>query len=540
MVKLQYRKTMKKYVLFFFCFLFLSLSPVWEEDEWSSSLNKISTIMSLIEDNYYKDVDSEELAYSSIKGMLFTLDPHSNFLDMRSMSRLTEDYQAKYYGAGMLIQQQNDLIVVISPIVGGPAYRLGVQPGDVISHIDGESTKPIDSYEAMQRLRGKKGTKVTITIVREGMEKPFDMTIEREEIPLYSVPYAFILQDEIGYIFIRNFAETTPRELREKLDLLTSQGMKKLILDLRNNGGGAFPQSLEISDEFLPKDAVIVSIRGRKAMYNQEIRAIRNNQHETIPLVILIDNGSASASEIVSGAMKDNDRALIVGEESFGKGLVQTVFPLNQKEDVAFSLTIAKYFTPSGRSIQKDYSNLENYLLQGLGRSQVIPEENRDIHYTTQGRKVLGQGGITPDYEVSFRNKLFTFRLQTVGAFFSYARKFTSGQTDLAKGYAFPDDLDSNLSDRKILDDNFVADSAILEEFKTHLRDLNFTFEADEFEGALDEIQREIKRAIFSAIWGQERDWHVLMLHDPVVKKAVEIFPESEALLKKSREKYIP
>jgi carboxyl-terminal processing protease len=273
-------------------------------------------------------------------------------------------------------------------------------------------------------------------------------------------------------------------------------------------------------------------------VYNQEIRAIRNNQHETIPLVILIDNGSASASEIVSGAMKDNDRALIVGEESFGKGLVQTVFPL--KEDVAFSLTIAKYFTPSGRSIQKDYSNLENYLLAGVGRGQAIPEENRDVYYTTQGRKVLGQGGITPDYEVSFRNKLFTFRLQTVGAFFSYARKFTSGQTDLAKGYVFPDDLDSNLSDRKILDDNFVADSAILEEFKTHLRDLNFTFEADEFEGALDEIQREIKRAIFSAIWGQERDWHVLMLHDPVVKKAVEIFPESEALLKKSREKYIP
>ena len=196
---------MKKHVLFFLCFLFLSLSPVWEEDEWSSSLNKISTIMSLIEDNYFKDVDSEELAYSSIKGMLFTLDPHSNFLDMRSMSRLTEDFQAKYYGTGMLIQQQDDLIVVISPIVGGPAYRLGVQPGDVISHIDGESTKPIDSYEAMQRLRGKKGTKVTITIVREGMEKPFDMTIEREEIPLYSVPYAFILKDEIGYIFIRNF-----------------------------------------------------------------------------------------------------------------------------------------------------------------------------------------------------------------------------------------------------------------------------------------------------------------------------------------------
>lgn len=526
------RNIMKKYALFLFFLFFLTLSPFGEEDVWSGSLNKLSSIISLIEDNYYSKIDAEELAYSSIKGMLLTLDPHSNFLDIRSMSRLTEDYQAKYYGTGMLIQQQGDRIVVISPIVGGPAYRLGVQPGDVISHIDGESTKPIDSYEAMQRLRGKKGTKVTVTIVREGMEKPFDLTIEREEIPLYSVPYAFMLKGNIGYIFIRNFAETTPAELREKIDLLTSQGMERMILDLRNNGGGAFPQSLEISDEFLPKDAVIVSIRGRKEMYNQEIRAIRNNQHETIPLVILIDNGSASASEIVSGAMKDNDRALIVGEESFGKGLVQTVFPLT--DDAAISLTIAKYFTPSGRSIQKDYSNLENYLLQGLGQNETIPEENRDVHYTAQGRKVLGQGGITPDYEVAFRNKLFTFRLQSVGAFFSYARKFTSKQTDQSKRFFFPDDGDSTRGGGKILDDSFIADVAILNEFKNHLGDIGFAFEAEEFEDAVDEIQREIKREIFSSVWGQERGWFVLMNHDPVVNRAVEVFPEAESLLKKS------
>jgi carboxyl-terminal processing protease len=530
---------MKKIVLFFLCFLFLSLSPVYDEDDWSGSLNKISSILSLIEDNYYTDVDAEEMAFSAIKGMLLTLDPHSNLLDLRSMSRLTEDYKAKYYGTGMLIQQQGDRIVVISPIVGGPAYRLGVQPGDVISHIDGQSTKPIDSYEAMQRLRGKKGTKVTITLVREGMEKPFDLTIIREEIPLYSVPYAFILQDEIGYVFIRNFAETTPQELSDKMDLLTRQGMKKLILDLRDNGGGAFPQSLEIADEFLPRGAVIVSIKGRKPIYNQVIKAIRNNQHETIPLVILISSGSASASEIVSGAMKDNDRALIVGEESFGKGLVQTVFPLTN--DAAVSLTIAKYFTPSGRSIQKDYSSLENYLLQGFGQSQEIPEQDREVRYTTQGRKVLGQGGITPDYEMSFRNKIFTFKLQSVGAFFSYARKFTDRQTEPAKGYVFPETpyRTSDFAGKKVLDASFVADRAILDDFKAHLRDIDFSFEADEFEGARDEIQREIKRAIFSNLWGQEEGWHVLMQHDPVVKKAVEVLPEAEALLKKSLDKNI-
>jgi len=526
---------MKKLSLFTVIFFLIVLSVAWDEDVWTSSIDKISTIISFIEENYYKDVDPEELAYSSIRGMLQTLDPHSNFLDRRSMSRLTEDYRAKYYGTGMLIQQQDNRIVVISPIVGGPAYRMGVQPGDVISRIDGESTKTIDSYEAMQRLRGKKGTKVTITLVREGMEQPFDMTITREEIPLYSVPYAFLLQDDIGYIFIRNFAETTPKELREKMDLLTKQGMKNLILDLRQNGGGAFPQSLEISDEFLPRGSVIVSIRGRKELYNQEIRAIQKNKYEKIPLIILIDNGSASASEIVSGAMKDNDRALIVGEDSFGKGLVQTVFPLT--EETAVSLTIAKYFTPSGRSIQKDYSNIEDYILQGYRQPVEVPEEEREVTYTAQGRKVLGQGGITPDYKVAFRNKIFTFSVQRTGAFFTYARKFATKKTDQSRLYVLPDEQGEknvDLKDKKILDENFVVDTLILEDFKAHLKDLDFSYKPEDFEDALAEIKREIKREIFSSLWGVERGWKVLMENDPVVQKAIEVLPESEALLKKS------
>ena len=525
---------MKKLSVFAGIFFLILLSVAWDEDVWTNSIDKISTIISHIEENYYKDVDPEELAYSSVRGMLQTLDPHSNFLDMRGMSRLTEDYRAKYFGTGMLIQQQGDRIVVISPIVGGPAYRMGVQPGDVISHINGDTTKTIDSYEAMQRLRGKKGTKVTITLVREGME-PFDMTITREEIPLYSVPYAFLLQENIGYIFIRNFAETTPQELREKMDLLAEQGMEKLILDLRQNGGGAFPQSLEIADEFLPKGSVLVSIRGRKEMYNQEIIAIQKNNYEEIPLIILIDSGSASASEIVSGAMKDNDRALIVGEDSFGKGLVQTVFPLT--DDTAVSLTIAKYYTPSGRSIQKSYTNIEDYILQGVRPPLVVPEEEREVTYTAQGRKVFGQGGITPDYKVAFTNKLFTFSVQRTGTFFAYARKFVTKKTDLSKLYVFPDELGEknvDLKDKKIFDENFVVDTLVLEDFKAHLKELDFSYKPEDFEDAIEEIKREIKREIFSSLWGVERGWKVLMENDPVVKKALEVLPESEALLKKS------
>ena len=254
----------KKTLLFSFFLLAFAILPSWDEDVWEQSLNKISSMMSHIEANYYKEVDHEELTYGAIRGILQTLDPHSYFLDPSHFSRLTEDYHGKYSGLGIMIQKQEDRLVVISPIEGTPASRLGIRSGDIISHIEGESTKPISSQDAVQKLRGLKGTQVTITIVREGLDKPFDLTITRDEIPLHSVPYAFMLQEDIGYIFIRNFAETTTREFREKMESLKDQGMNRLILDLRGNGGGTFAQSYEVADEFLPKGDLIVSIKGRR------------------------------------------------------------------------------------------------------------------------------------------------------------------------------------------------------------------------------------------------------------------------------------
>jgi len=263
----------KKIFLLSIIFFVLVVLPIWEQDIWTSSLKKISSIASLIKSDYFQDVTEENIEMASIKGMLKTLDPHSYFLDPRNFSRLTEEYKGKYYGLGIMIQKQGDKLVVITPIEGTPAYRLGIQAGDVISLINGESTKPITSYEAMQRLRGPKGTKVNITIVREGLESPLELTITREEIPLHSVPYAFILQEDVGYIFIRNFAESTTKEFEEKMMILEQQGMKNRILDLRGNGGGTFVQSIELSDEFLPKGASIVSIKGRNTYYKRELRA---------------------------------------------------------------------------------------------------------------------------------------------------------------------------------------------------------------------------------------------------------------------------
>ncbi len=483
-----------------------------DEDVWNQSLDKFASLLTLIENNYYREVEPEKLIFSSIRGMLETLDPHSYFLDPDSFSRMREEYTGKYYGLGIQIQKQGDNLVVIAPMEGSPASRLGIQTGDIIASINGESTRPLSSFDAMQRLRGPKDTEVTITIVREGLEAPLELTIQREEIPLRSIRYSFMLTEDVGYIWINNFAETTTDEFEEKMKLLERQGMTKFILDLRGNTGGSFFQSFEISDEFLPKGAVVVSIKGRNRIYNREFRAVRDNQFEKIPLVVLIDRGSASASEIVSGAIMDNDRGYVVGADSWGKGLVQTVFPLG--EDLAVALTTAKYLTPSGRSIQRDYEHIEDYMLY-----KQAPEEEREVKYTAHGRKVLGQGGITPDFEVSSTRGPFTSELMSKGVFFRYGRKFASRQPGLTK-------LLESKADR-----DFLVDEKVIEDFKGYLRSNKIAFDEKRFAEANGEIRRELEREINASLWGLEEGWRAYQKTDAVVIKALEVMPEASKIV---------
>jgi carboxyl-terminal processing protease len=523
------KKVMKKRI-FLGVFLFLSLIilQTWEGDVWTESLHKIDSIVSVIESNHFQEVDQEKLAHYSINGMLQTLDPHSYFLSLKNLRTLQEEYKGKYFGLGIMIQKLGDNLVVITPIEGTPAYRLGILAGDVISHIEGESTIPLTSFEAMQKLRGPKGTKVNISITREGLAEPLQFTIKRAEIPLYSVPYAFILRDNIGYIYIRNFATTTADEFRKKMKILKKLGMEKLILDMRWNGGGTFPGAIEISDEFLPKDSLIVSIRGRKEYYNREFPALNDNQHEGIPLIILINQGSASAPEIVCGAVMDNDRGLIIGEDSFGKGLVQTLFPLSK--DSAVALTTAKYYTPSGRSIQRDYSEVDDYLFN----RDVPEEEEREIRYTVGGRKVLGQGGITPDYKVEFTFKNLTYDALRKGEVFAYAKKFTENKTPIAERYILPDEQKGELEEpiyHKI-DTDFTVNQEILEDFKAGLKENGFQFTEEDFEEAKEQLAREIEKEVYSFIWGVEGGWWIYRNRDPVVQRAIELMPEAESLLK--------
>ena len=522
---------MKKRLLFLMIFIFvLARLGAREEEVWNQSLEKIASMVDLIEQNYYRTAPPEKLAQESIKGMLQTLDPHSYFLDTENFSRMFEEQKGKYYGLGIQIQKHEDRLVVVSPMEGTPAWRLGIQAGDIITHINGESTKPITDRDAVTKLRGPKGTKVNITIAREGMEKPIELTIVREEIPLYSVPYAFLLQEGVGYINIRYFAESTTEELENKMEALTEKGMKSLILDLRWNPGGPLFQAIDISDEFLPKGALVVSIKGRNRKYDQAFEAVRNNQYEKIPLVVLINQGSASASEIVAGAIMDHDRGLIVGEDSWGKGLVQQIFSLApQAPNMAVALTIAKYYTPSGRSIQRDYAHLEDYLMD-----KAVPEKQREVKYTDKGRKVLGQGGITPDYEVKFLLQAYTAELRFKGVFFSYIRKFLSHQTLLSKKYIFPQETQAagSAGPGKVpIGRDFIADAAFLEDFREYLLSNRIMYDAKKFNEAAAEIKRELEREMASALWGNEEGWKAFERSDPVILKALQAMPEAAKLL---------
>lgn len=521
------REMKRKSFLFVILFFALVTFPAWEEDVWNLSMNKISSIMSLIDQNYFEEIDQEKLAFSSIKGMLQTLDPHSYFLDPSHFDRVREEYKGKYYGLGIMITKHGKKLVVVSPIEGGPAYRLGIRSGDVISHIDGETTEPITSTDAMMKLRGEEGTKVTITIVREGRVEPFDVTIVREEIALHSVPYAFILQDDIGYMFIRNFAETTTKEFEEKMEMLIEQGMEKLILDLRGNSGGTFFQSIELSDTFLPEDTLVVSIQGRNKAVDRKYFAKKNNQYEKIPLVVLIDRGSASAPEILSGAIKDNDRGLIVGEDSWGKGLVQTIVPL--APNAAVALTTAKYYTPSGRSIQRDYSNYEDYYLY----RKETPEDQREVSYTAKGRRVLGQGGISPDYEVKFSFDEFVYNMVIKGTFFDYAKKFKEKIRPVSKDYVYPeeDPTEDKIPKKKSLDQNFTVGQDIVDDFKASLKEENIEFDESKFEESREEIRRQLEREIHAAFWGIEKGIKAYRKTDQVILKAIDVMPKAVGLI---------
>ncbi len=359
------------------------------------SYKQFTQVYETVEENYAEPVSADKAIYNgAIPGMLHSLDPHSNFFDPKSYSLLREEQRGKYYGVGMTVGPRNNKVIVIAPFAGTPAYRVGIHPGDIIVAVDGKPTDNMSTSDVADLLKGPKGTTVKITVLREGSEKPLDFNVVRDEIPRYSVDLHFMIKPGIGYMHVSGFQETTEHEVAQALEEMGD--IKGLILDLRQNPGGLLSEGVGVADKFLKKGQLIVSHHGRTSP-EKRYAAAHGNGGKDYPLVVLVNRGTASAAEIVAGAIQDHDRGLIVGETTFGKGLVQTVYPL--AENTGLALTTAKYYTPSGRLIQRDYSNLSLYDYY-YNREKEENNSNHEVKLTDSGRTMYGGGGITPDVKL--------------------------------------------------------------------------------------------------------------------------------------------
>jgi len=487
-------------------------------DDYQTAVHDFTRVLDVVQSNYADQVDVDKAVYQgAIPGMLRMLDPHSNFFDAKQFSLLREDQRGKYYGVGMLISQRNNQTVVIVPYAGAPAYNAGIRPGDVIAKVDEKSTDGLSSGEIADLLKGPKGTVVKITMTREGYPEPLVFTVTRDEIPRHSVDLSFMLKPGIGYIRLSGFNETTDREIADALKQLGATSLDGLILDMRNNPGGLLNEAVAVADMFLDKNQLIVSHHGRTSP-ERRYYAVRGNQGVTVPLVILVNNNSASATEIVSGAVQDHDRGMIVGETTFGKGLVQTVTPLS--ENTGLALTTARYYTPSGRLIQRDYKSVSLYEYH---YERKVPDHPTEVKLTDSGRQVTGGGGIAPDIVVEapkltkfeqllFRDDVFYPAETGVGGF---TRFYLGSKPAITK--------------------DFEADDDVMHVFREYLSKHNVRYTEPEIAENLDWIKRKIKQEVFMSTFDQQEGFKVLLEADPQVQKAVEALPQARALYQNAR-----
>jgi carboxyl-terminal processing protease len=472
-------------------------------------LRTFAEIFDQVHERYMDDVDTNELAYGAVRGMLRTLDPHSNFLDPKQFREMREEQRGSFSGLGIVISLRGEesLLTVISPIEGTPAHRAGLRAGDVISMIDGEETAGMAIDEALVKLRGRKGTSVNLVIVREGVEEPMPFTLVRDDIPTASIPYAYMLRPGVGYIKIKNFTQTTNDELDQRIDALSALGMERLILDLRANPGGLLEQAVKVASRFIGGGKMIVYTRGRVANSDQEYFGGNERDDLRYPLVVLVNQGSASASEIVAGAIQDHDRGLVVGETTWGKGLVQTVYSLSH--DTGLALTTAKYYTPSGRLIQRDYRSLEDYLT--YAETSKHPEEEREVRYTDSGRKVLGGGGISPDVEVKLPDASeFLQTLERRTAFFDFAVQLLS---------------------RRQAGRDFQVDDAVLTQFMKFLAQKKIEYAPEDIEANLEFIKDGIRTEVIGNQFGLEERSRAINERDPQIQRALELLPRAQEML---------
>lgn len=463
------------------------------------------------------EVENQDLVEGAIRGMLDTLDPHTHFLDRDSYRTMREGQDGSFYGLGIIISVRRDeegrqRLTVISPIDGMPAKRLGIRPGDIIAKINGESTDDLTLDGAVGKLRGDKGSSVTITIERQG--ETFDLTVERSEIPTESIQHAFMIRPGVGFVRIKDFTKTTTRELHDAVRRLRGQGMEKLILDLRDNPGGLLDQSISVASTFLGSDQLVVETRGRIAGSSEKhfSQAGEESLGTDVPLIVLVNRGSASASEIVSGAIQDHDRGLLVGSTTWGKGLVQSVYNLSGETGLA--LTTARYYTPSGRQIQRDWTSAYEYY-SGPRKGQ----KHGEGHRTDVGREVYSGGGIEPDIEVE-QEKLqpAVERMIWDAAFFRFANQHLAQHPDGVKPGWSPDD-------------------ATVKDFREFIRKTDLEVTDQEWADALSQIRVQLEYEVVNAHLGLQAGFKALCEHDAQVQRALQSWDRAlpEAIARDAR-----
>ena len=496
------------------------------QNDINDQLRVYSAALAAVQSDYVEELPADRLVYASIDGLLKTLDPHSSFFEPRAYAAMRERQQGSYYGLGVTIASIDGDITIQAIFEGSPAYKKGIRRGDVIAKVGDESMKGWTTDEAVRRLKGPKGTTVNISIKRRGFDELIDMEVMRDEVNITTVRGAFMIDGETGYIKLAEFSETSDRELGEALDQLRAKGMKRLVFDLRDNPGGLLDQAILVSNRFLPRGDLVVYQRGRVERSDEEYHAQKSNGLLDLPLVVMVNRNSASASEIVAGAIQDHDRGLVVGETTFGKALVQSVYRISG--DAGVAVTTARYYTPSGRLIQRPWDgSFDEYLTYSL-RDQSEPKEHSaaDVKFTDAGRKVYSGGGIEPDKFIAgpiegFSPTRFGRLLYGRQAFAQFADQFTAaGDTRLAEAN----------KGKKTIAAGFVVDDAMIADFRKMLTSQRIKIDEAEFQKDLPFIKAMIHYDIDVALFGIEEARRNLIARDPQAQVALQQFGEAARL----------
>jgi len=509
----------RRLALAFFLALLVSASSS-SEAPVRTQLEKFSKVLRLIRDDYVDSVDTHSVIVSGIQGMLANLDPHSDFLDEETYAKMTEEHRGSFFGVGMTISTQSGWLTVISPIEGTPAARSGILTGDRIVAVDTTSTEGLSSDRAAELIRGAKGTKVTLIIEREGHDGQLEFELIRDEIPIVSLPYAFFIRPGVAYLRLARFAKNSGQEMDEAIAELSEEGeIERIIFDLRGNSGGLLSSAVDVSDRFLEKDRLVVYTSGRISRSNQKETATQKSTWPEWAVVVLVDRGSASASEIVAGTGQDWDRGLVVGRTTFGEGLVQNVYEL--AGDNALKITTARYYTPSGRSIQRAYNGTRADYYRNAGRTEgngLYP-----VAMSHGGRSLTGGGGIVPDVSVPPPRRLERVEVeaQRKGIVFEQASHELANNADLRDRFQSFDEFKSE----------FRIDQAMETNLREALEGSGVDISEEAWDQSKDFLLTGLRAEIAGHIWGPEERYIILIEQDDDIAKALEELDNAARLL---------